>query len=42
MFDSRRLDIDNSAFREVDWSDFYLDADPLLPDNCPKSLGEAV
>ena len=42
MFDSRRLDIDNSAFREVDWSDFYPDADPLLPDNCPKSLGEAV
>ena len=31
-----------SSLREVDWSDFYPDADPLLPDNCPKSLGEAV
>ena len=41
-FDSRRLDIDNSAFKEVDWSYFYPDTDSLLPDNCPKSLGEAV
>jgi hypothetical protein len=41
-FDSRRLDIDNSSFKEVDWSDFYPDADSLVPDNCPKSLGETV
>ena len=26
LFDSRRSDIDNSVFREVDWSDFYPDA----------------
>ena len=42
MFDSRRLDIGSGVFREVDWSDFYPDADPLVPDNCPKSLGKAV
>ena len=41
-FDSRRLDIKNSAFREVDWSGFYSDAGPLIPDNFPKDLGETV
>ena len=41
-FDSRRLGIENSAFREVDWSVRYSDADPLIPDNCPKGLGETV
>ena len=41
-FDSRRLIIDNSSFKEVDWSDFYPDADSLVPDNCPKGLGETV
>ena len=29
-FDSRRLDIENSAFREGEWSDFYPDVDPLV------------
>ena len=26
----------------MDWSEFYPDTDSLIPDNCPKSLGEAV
>ena len=42
IFDTRRLDVDNEVIRVVDWGDFYPDADPLIPDNCPKSLGKAV
>lgn len=26
----------------MDWGGLYPDADPLVPDNCPKGLGEAV
>ena len=42
LFDSRRLDVDNGVFRVADWGDFFPDADPLIPNSCPKSLGEAV
>ena len=36
------MDVDNGVFRVADWGDFFPDADPLIPNSCPKSLGEAV
>ena len=41
-FDSRRLSVDDNIFKAVDWSGFYPDADPLIPDTCPEGLVEAV
>jgi len=41
-FDARKPDIDESAFQEVDWDDFYGEVEEELPPKMPEPLGRPV
>lgn len=41
-FDPMKPDIDESAFQEVDWKDFYGEVEEELPPKMPEPLGRAV
>jgi hypothetical protein len=41
-FDPDYPEIDESMFREHDWSDFYRDAEEVVPPNAPEPLGKPV
>jgi hypothetical protein len=42
VFDSRIIDVDESKFKEYDWTDFYGDIQEQLPPNMPEPLGNPV
>jgi len=41
-FDATKPDIDESAFQEVDWKDFYGEVEEELPSKIPEPLGRPV
>jgi len=41
-FDATKPDIDESAFQEVDWKDFYGEVEEELPPKMPEPLGRPV
>jgi hypothetical protein len=41
-FKSGRMSNDYTKFKEVDWSEFYLEAEEVTPLNAPASMGSPV